>query len=268
MRNKLKTRMKWALGFLAALALPSCLQNETTITLNKDGSGTVVEETFLGAKMLEMMTQFAQPGQPDPVAEMFSEDKAKAKIVAMGEGVEYVKTEMIDKDGRKGARMHYKFADINKLKVNPSGAVEGLSDQAPGGEEEKDDGKENVRFSYADGKLKIITPPTDFDDMGLPDDEGAENPEMEAMMTEMMADMRLTLKLKIADGIGTTNATFAEGDTITLFDVQVGKMFAQKDELKKIGETGKTDKEAAKAAFAQLDGIKVETKEDVTVTIK
>lgn len=146
--------MRWALGLLAALALPSCLQNETTVTLNKDGSGTVVEETFLGAKMLEMMTQFAQPGAPDPVAEMFSEDKAKAKIAKMGEGVE------------------------------------------------------------------------------------------------------------------STNATYTEGDTITLFDVQVGKMFAQKDELKKIGETSKTDMDAAKAAFAKLDGIKVETKRDVTVTLK
>ena len=258
---------KWVLGLLAALALPSCLQNETTITLNKDGSGTVVEETFLGAKMLEMMTQFAQPGQPDPVAEMFSEDKAKAKITKMGEGVEYVKTEMIDKDGKKGARVHYKFADINKLKVNPSGAVDDMNQDAAPAEDDEDK-EENVSFSYADGKLKVITPPADFEDMQMPDEEGGENPEMEAMMKEMMADMRLTLKLKIADGIESTNATYTEGDTITLFDVQVGKMFAQKDELKKIGETGKTDMEAAKAAFAKLDGIKVETKEDVTVTLK
>lgn len=267
MNNSCNKITKWALGFVAALALPSCLQNETTITLNKDGSGTVVEETLLTAKMLGMMTQFAQPGQPDPVAEMFSDDKARAKTEAMGEGVEYVKTEMLDQDGKKGARTHYKFADINKLKVNPSGAVDGLNNQAPGGEEEKED-KDSVRFSYADGKLKIITPPADFEDMGLPGDEGAENPEMEAMMTEMMADMRLTLKLNVADGIESTNATHTEGDTITLFDVQVGKMLAQKDELAKIGETGKTDKEAAKAAFAKLDGIKAETKEDVTVTIK
>lgn len=259
--------VKLALGILAALALPSCLQNETTVTLNKDGSGTVVEETYLGAKMLEMMTQFAQPGQPDPVKEMFGEDKAKAKAAKMGEGVEYVKTEIIDKDGKKGALVHYKFADINKLKVSPSGAVDDMNEQ--GGEPaEKEEEKETVSFSYADGKLKVKTPPADFDEMNMGEDEGAENPEMEAMMKEMMADMSLTLKLKIADGIGSTNATHTEGDTITLFDVQVGKMFAQKAELKKISETAKTDKEAAKAAFAKLDGMKVETNEDVTVTIK
>lgn len=267
MKNTYKRTMRWALGLLAALALPSCLQNETTVTLNKDGSGTVVEETYLGAKMLEMMTQFAQPGQPDPVAEMFSEEKAKAKTARMGEGVEYVKTEMIDKDGKKGARIHYKFADINKLKVSPSGAVDDMNQQAPD-DEEKEEEKETVSFSYADGKLKVITPPADFEDMQMGDEEGGENPEMEAMMKEMMADMRLTLKLKIADGIESTNATYTEGDTVTLFDVQVGKMFAQKDEMKKIAETAKTDMDAAKAAFAKLDGIKVETKEDVTITLK
>lgn len=256
--------MKVALGLVIALALPSCLQNETTVTLNKDGSGTVVDETFLGSKMLEMMTQFAQPGQPDPVKEMFSEDKVKAKAAKMGEGVEYVKTEMIDQDGKKGARVHYRFSDINKLKVSPSGAVDDMNKQAPESEEKE---KKTVSFSYADGKLKVVTPPTDFKDMDM-GSEGAENPEMEAMMTEMMADMRLTLKLKAAGGIESTNATFTEGDTVTLFDVQVGKMFAQKDELKKIGETAKTDKEAAKVAFSKLNGMKIETKEDVTVTLK
>lgn len=266
MKNNYIRMIKSVLGVLAALALPSCLQNETTITLNKDGSGTVVEETYLGAKMLEMMTQFAQPGQPDPVAEMFKEDKAKEKATKMGEGVEYVKTEMIDKDGKKGALVHYKFADINKLKVNPSGAVDSMTEQ--GGEEEgKDADKESVGFSYADGKLTVKTPPTDFEDMKMDDEEGG-NAEMEAMMKDMIADMSLTLKLKIADGIAATDATHTEGDTITLFDVKVGKMFAQKDELKKIAETGKTDKEAAKAAFSKLDGIKMEMKENVSVTIK
>ncbi len=145
-----------ALGILAALALPSCLQNETTITLNKDGSGTVVEETILGAQMLAMMTQFAEPGGPDPLADMFSEDKAKAKTAKMGEGVEYVKTEMIDQDGKKGARVTYKFADINKIKISPSEAVEDMGDQGPAPEEKKSEKDETVKFAYADGKLKIM----------------------------------------------------------------------------------------------------------------
>lgn len=262
MKNYFVKSAKLALGLITALALPSCLQNETTITLNKDGSGTIVEETMLGAQMMAMMTQFAQPGQPDPIAEMFKEDKAKAKTAKLGEGVEYVKTEMLDKDGTKGARVHYKFADINKVKVSPGDAV----DDGGGEPAEGDAKKEEVKFAYADGKLKIIVPPTNFDDMnvGGGEEQGAEA----AQMKQMLADMRLSVKLVIADGIAETNASYVDGNAITLFDVRVGKMLEQEEALKKISETAKTDKEAAKAAFAKLEGIKIESKEDVTVTIK
>lgn len=265
MKKRLMKTAKLALGLFAAFALPSCLQNETTITLNKDGSGTIVEQTILGEQMMAMMTQFAQPGQPDPVAEMFKEDKAKAKVAKLGEGVEYVKTEIIDEDGKKGARIHYKFADINKLSVNPGDAVDDI--QAEGSPAEEDKKDEFVRFAYADGKLKIIVPPTDFDEMSMGDEEGAD-PQQEAMMKQMITDMRITIQLVVADGIAASNASHVEGDTVTLFDVQVGKMIEQKDALKKISETAKTDMDAAKAAFAKLDGIKIETKNDATVTIK
>lgn len=257
---------KLLLGVIAALALPGCLQSETTITLKKDGSGTIVEETLLGAQMMQMMAQFAQPGQPDPVAEMFSEEKAKAKAAKFGEGVEYVKTETFEEDGRKGARMHYTFADINKVTASPGDAVEDMGGKQPPAEGEKKK-KESVKFAYADGKLSILVPPTDFDEMNMEEKEGAD-PQQMAMMKQMMADMRITMKLVVADGIAETNASFVEGDTITLFDVEVGKMLGHKDALKKISETAKTDMDAAKAEVMKLDGIKFETKEDVTVTVK
>ncbi len=264
MRTNLLKYAKLALGLLAATMLPSCLQNETTITLNKDGSGTIVDETVLGAQMLAMMTQFAEPGQPDPIAEMFSEEKAKARAATFGEGVEFVKIEMIDADGKKGARTHFKFADINKITVNPGSAMDSLNEEAPADAEGDD--KEELKFKFADGKLNIIVPPADFKDMSM---EGmGEGGEEEAMAMQMMADMRITIKLVIADGIAESNATHVEGDSITLFDVQVGKMMTQKDKLKEIAKTSETDMDAAKAAFNKIDGIKVETKEDVTVTIK
>jgi len=265
MKKRFLKTAKLALGLFAALALPSCLQNETTITLNKDASGTIVEETLLGAQMMAMMTQFAQPGQPDPVAEMFKEEKAKEKAAKLGEGVEYVKTEMFEKDGRKGARVHYKYADINEINVTPGDAVEGMGDgEAPAEGKKK---KETVKFDYADGKLRIVVPPTDFDEMKMDDAEGAD-PQQMAMMKPMLAEMRVTMKLVIADGIRETNASHVSGDTITLMDVQVGKMFDQKDALKRIAETAKTDKQAAKAEFGKLEGIKFETKDDVSVTVK
>jgi len=259
------TNLKAMLGLLLAVALPSCLQNETTINLNKDGSGTIVEETYFTAAMLEMSTQFAEPGAPDPVEAMFTEEKAKAKAPKLGEGVEFVKMEMIEKDGMKGARTHYKFADISKISINPGSAMENLGDNAP-----KPDNadEESLKFEFADGELTILTPPTDFKNMAMEDAEEGQNPQMEEMMTKMMADMSIAIKLKATDGIEETNASYVDGDTVTLFEVQVAKMFDQKDKLKAISETAKTDKDAAIVEFKKLEGMKVETGEKVSVKLK
>jgi hypothetical protein len=265
MKKHISRIVRITLGITAATLFSSCLENETTVTLNKDGSGTIVEETYLSAEMLEMMAQFGDPNGADPVAEMFTDDKSKAKATKMGEGVEHVKTEMLNVDGKKGARVHFKFADINTLNLNPMGAVSDAASM-PGDDAEEED--KSVKFTYADSTLKIIVPPADFKDMAKDDEEDGGNAEMEATMKKMMESMRLNIKLVIADGIAETNATHVEGDTITLFDVQVGKMLEQEDELDKISKLAETDMDAAKAAFSKIDGMKVEMKEDVSVKIK
>jgi len=88
------------------------------------------------------------------------------------------------------------------------------------------------------------------------------------MMTKMMAGMSIAIKLKAADGIEETNASYVDGDTVTLFEVQVAKMFEQKDKLKAIAEKAKTDKDAAIVEFKKLEGMKVETGEKVSVKLK
>jgi hypothetical protein len=268
MNKKFQKLLKGLLALGTAALLPSCIQDETTITLNKDGSGTIVTETILGAQMIGMMSQFSQPGQPDPMEEMFSEEKAKERAATMGEGVEFVKAEKIDKDGKRGGRFHYKFADINKIAISPTGSLDGMSDQAPpGAAEEEEEKDEPLKFEYKDGKLTIISPPANFDDMTTPDGE-EDNPQMEAMMEQMLGDMRLSMNLIIADGIKETNASHVDGNKITLFDAEVGKILSQKDKMKEIEELGKEDPEAAKKAMSGIDGMKFQSEETVTVTVK
>lgn len=265
MKHSLRRYLKLSLALGMSLFASSCLQTELTVNLNKDGSGTIVEQTILGAQMLEMMGQFQQPGQPDPIKEMFSEEKAKAKIGKMGEGVEFVKVEMINEGGKKGGRVHYKFADINKVNLNPAGGLEAMNE---GGEAEVKP-EDLVKFKYADGKLTLLSPPADFEEMNMAGGgEEAENPEMKAMAKQMMADMRITMKVTCPGGIEKTNASYVDGNTVTVMDVQMGKILDQEAAMKKIAETAKTDKEAAKAEFKKLDGIKVETTEEVTVSLK
>lgn len=234
--------LKLSLALGLTLLASSCLQHETTINLNKDGSGTIVEETIIGAQMLGMMTQFAQPGQPDPVTQMFPEEKSKEKAATMGEGVEFVKMDMIDEGGKRGARAHYKFADINKLNLNPAGGLDAVND----GKVKEVKPEDFVKFKYADGKLSLITPPSDFDKMNI-DEGAAENPEMEAMAKQMMGDMRMAMKINFPGGIDNTNASHVDGNTVTLMDIQVGKVLNQKEAMKQITETAKTDRKDRKS---------------------
>jgi len=265
---------------LAALSLTSCLQNETTIHLNKDGSGTLVEETTLGAQMMAMMEQMASFGggggdaKKDPLADMFSEEKAKAKAAKLGEGVTLEKNEAIEKKGNKGARATYHFADINKLKISTS---DGMKDMSPmgamGAGAPAATVVKPINFKYAGGTLTIVMPepekPAAADDAKVDVKEKEEPGEQEiAMMKQMMGDMKMSLKLVIEPGIAETDATFRDDKTITLMEMEMGKLFENPDAMKKFGKVDKQDPAAAMELMKSIPGIKFEAKKEVTVKVK
>lgn len=267
---------------LTALVLPGCFQSETTIHLNKDGSGTLVEETKLGAQMLAMMDQMAagfgggEANKPkeDPVKQMFSEDKAKKRAAELGEGVTFEKSEAVNANGAKGARVTYKFKDINKLKVSAGDNMKNMSPmgEMPGAPAAKK--PEPVVFTYADGKLTIRMPENNKPDAPeAPAAEGANQPDMDspeaqAMMKQMFADMKMSLKLVIEPGIAETNATHKEDNTITLMEMNMGKLMENADAFKKLGKVDQNDPAAAMEALKGIDGVKVETQKEVTVQVK
>lgn len=261
------------LAVATAFGLASCFQSETVIHLNKDGSGTIVEETTLGAQAIAMMGQMSAMGgegtaQKDPLADMFSEDKAKTKATSLGEGVIFEKSEKIDAGGKKGARVTYKFADINKLKFKPGDAV---SDMKPAGVEEANPSEkkeEPVTFTYSGGKLVIHLPQPKAGDKPKVEQPEEVNAQQEAMMKQMFADMKVSVKLMADGGIASTDATHTTGNTITLMEMDFGKVVQTPGALKKLQAAQPETAEDFEKALKGIDGIKVETKPEVTVTLK
>ncbi|MBK1830565.1 hypothetical protein JIN77_07495 [Verrucomicrobiaceae bacterium R5-34] len=261
-----------ATSLLSLFGLTSCFQSENTITVNKDGSGTIVEETFFGEQM-QMMIQMAeaQGGQGgNPLDQMTDPTKAKARAQAMGEGVELVGIEKINVDGKIGMRATFKFADINKLKYSSAGALDmgDLPGGAAGAAKEAEDA--GVTFKLADGKLSIIQKTPEAEGADKAEDGGAaEVPEMDpqqlAMMQGVMKDMRITMKVKIASGIAKTDATHVDGDTITLGDIKMDKLLANPEKLKAL-QGGDFDQ--TKEAMKGVEGVKFEGKEVVEVEMK
>lgn len=261
------------LSLLAAGSLSSCFQSETIVRLNKDGSGTLTEETVFGAKAIEMLAQLAAFGgdaAKDPLAEMVSEDKAKARAATLGEGVTFEKVEPTAKDGGKGAKVTYRFADINKLKISPDEAAKGSIPQMPGQPAPATPKSEPILFNYEGGKLSVKIPQPKNDEVPAGEappvqEIGAEE---EKQMKELFAGMRVSVKVVIEPGISASNATYVEDNTITLVDMDFGKMMEKPGALQKMASMGRGNPEKAMEEMKKLDGVKVETKPEVEVTLK
>lgn len=270
----MKKLLNATLGLAAAFVLSSCVEYATEITVNKDGSGTIVEETVFGAQIVEMLEMAAAQGGgagQNPLADLKDEEKAKKKAASYGEGVTLAKVEEVKKNGGKGVRVTYKFTDINKISFNPSGGLAEMSEMGgPGAAAVEKAKDESAKFKFADGKLTII----------LPEGEGAEdlaeggdadfdpNDPQTAMMIEMMKGMKMSAKITASPGIAETNATHRDGDSITLFAMEFDKILKNPEGLKALQKIDMKDRAKAADALAKVEGATAETKKEVTLTIK
>ena len=266
-------------SLVAALVLPSCLQQATTIHLNKDGSGTLVEETTLGAQLTAMLGGIGADPAKNPLNDLTSAEKTAARAAALGEGVTVEKTEVIEANGSKGARVTYRFTDINQLKFSSAEAVKGLVPAGPGAPAQGAAEKvkiEPTSFKFADGVLTIINPELKQpaaapkpEELGLPGGaDEAQNAQMEAMMTQMMGDMKISMKIVAEPGIAETNAAYVDDKTITLMEMDMAKVLKNADAFKRLRGIDRNNPNAAANALKGFDGIKAETQKEITLKLK
>ena len=260
------------LSLAVALILPSCLEYETEVTLNKDGSGTITEEMVMGAQMIGMMEMAAAQGgqQKNPLADMKDEAKLKEKATEYGEGVAFAKVEDIKrKDGGKGVRVTYTFSDINKITISPGGGMDQLGELQPGAKIEKAADDAKATFKYADNELTINLPqPEEEEDQGTPDEGNAGGEEIDpqmAMMAEMMKGMKMGAKVIVAPGIAKTNASHHEGNTIILFELDFDEVMKNPGGLNALNGL---DKKNPGEALKKIKGAKVESQSKITATVK
>lgn len=271
MKKRLMAMMA-GLGLL--LGLSGCLEVNQTVTVKKDGSGTLTDETVMGAQMLQMMAGLggigggAPGGGADPMAALYDEAQYKAKAAKYGEGVEYVKLEKIERNGGKGVKAHYKFADVNTLKLEPGSGMDEMAGSMPGAQAPKVDAAP-WKVAFADGKLTITLPDAP---------EGLEKPEIpagggdaggippEAAM--MFQGMRMSATLVIDGGIAKTNATHVDGNKITLMDVKMDEVLANPEAAKALQGVDMKNRKAMEEALKNVKGVKMETQKTIEVEMK
>lgn len=256
-------------GAVAIISLSSCLEQESTTKLSKDGSGTITENISVGAQMAGMMKAQGEGGGN----ELTDEETYKAKAETMGEGVEFVGLKQKDLDnGGLQITATYKFADINKLKASMNnddsegepitfayepGDTNKLTVNMPKKAEAKGGAEELGEIEGLEGELK------------LSDEEKAAQKEQMKMMAGMMAGMRMSAFIEVDGEVVKTDADFADGNKITLYDLEIGKIFANEKALDMLDSPDDMgDVDTMRELSKTIEGLKIEADEKIVVEFK
>jgi len=291
---------------MVVCALTGCIQNDTVIQVNPDGSGTIQETVLYSNTMLDFMVSMAQAdvsaGKDDQSTEknpaeqkdQTQREKGKTRddvindlakeadkqVKQFGGAVVFVSSKPVKTETAGGYTAVYAFKDINLVRVNqnPGGKVNGQKSEKDGSSGKE----ETISFKFVKGSpsLLVVSSPElkgfNGDKAGKEgkskgaEDQQAKPPEKGhlEMMKVMFQDMKLRMALNIGGSIVQTNATYRDGSTLTLMEIDFGKVVSNYDLLKKMSEAKPQSIEETKALLKGIVGFKMELNYPVTVEFK
>lgn len=261
-------------GIIFSIFLTGCLQVSTTVNLNQDGSGTIEEIFVMKTEVINMMKEFAMAFDSTKSEEfnMFNETELREKAVNFGEGVEYLSGEKMMIDNYEGYKVVYSFADINKLKLNPS-PEDKIPYGAELGETEVESVDDLLKFNFKKGNpssLVINFPKPQMDEKPETEEttefeDSTFNEQAEQKMIEMFNGMKMALYFNFKDGIDETDASFVDSSKVTLMEIDFSEIIKNKEVFKKFQGAKPETMEEFKEVVGDIEGIKIEFKEQVTI---
>ena len=286
----MKTFLKAAI-IITAIVLVGCQESATHVTVNKDGSGTIVVREFFSPQMLGMMGNLENMAE-DMVDAMADEEQAEKteksedefsffdsmiekQAEKMGPGVKLVKKEKKENEqGWEGFEATFAFKDINKVRLDI-----GKSEMEDETTSLKSKGGVSYTFKFKPGdpaSLNII-PVEKEPEEAASEEKSSEKEEAEVddeMMMEMMSSMlkgfRMIFTVSVNGDIKETNSNYrseSQANTITVVDMPFDKMMGD-EKTRKILFASKDPGEAmAKLKEAGITDVHLE-EPDKTISIK
>lgn len=270
----------------AVVALSGCLQIDTTVNVNPDGSGTVDQTVVMKSEILAMMQGFSAASQgsdsqsPDSPTQfsLYNEQELQQNAAKMGDGVTLKSSEPVQNDFGSGYHVVYAFNDINKIKVNqnptdvlPSDLTSGQMGAA-GGPPTGSTAPENLQFHFTRGNpsvLQVQFPPRETGAPAGADTAGGPSQQMSsdefAMMQEFYRDMKFTVTLAFNGSIVDTNATYRTGNRITVMDMNFNNLLDDPNFQKSLQSGQGGPPQDLEQLAKMYPGLKFETKPAVTV---
>ncbi|HKB86251.1 MAG TPA: hypothetical protein VKD08_08795 [Ignavibacteriaceae bacterium] len=267
-----KTFTKFVLFFITAVLFTGCLEVNTTIHLNKDGSGTLEESVLMSSQVVQMISAFASSFDSTAADtnqfSLFKEDQLIADTSKYGSGVKYISGKEVKEDGREGYNVVYSFNNINDLRINqnPNSKID-----MEGVEFEEDSAHEFLHFDFSPGETALLTikmPSMKDQDVSneVPSqDTASSNTEGMDELLKLMKDMRIALTLDVKGQITQTNASYVNGSSITLFDINFNDLLDNPEKLKMFKQQNPKNLEEIKKIVENLPGVKVELNNPVSI---
>ena len=273
-------RNSWALALaLLATMAAGCIQDQKVLKLQRDGSGTLVEEVYMSPQVTGMMEQMAagmaeglkQGGVPvdaakaktalDPL-EMFKSDIEK-RTAELGSDVKLVsQLSKTNAQGWKGYVVTYRFNDITKLNLK-------LTDQKKDDNAEPGKAKgEPLRVTFRKTPRPMVSfqqapAPQAAEAPAKPEEAGAaakaDNAMPAAMMSAMLQGMRMSFIVEVDGKIVNTTSHYRQGNNrIVLLDLPMDKVLGNAAGAKLL-EGGKDDPRALdKMRELKIEGLAIE----------
>lgn len=240
----------------SVFCLTGCLDSETRIKVQPDGSGHVVETMKFSKKAIAFLKNLRskEEKQEKPFS-LFDEEELREKASRYGEGVSYVSSKEIKEDGMEGYTVTYAFTDINKLLISKNSLKKNLqgnkgavdSEEGEQGEQEEDP-SDKFSFSFTKGSPSTLVcsllskqekddNSVEIDETDNEKDEDASEMAM-AMLKPFMEGMKVRFLVEPQGTIVKTNATFVEGSTITLMAIDLDEVFKNEEKTKQFFKEG------------------------------
>ena len=293
-----------AMYMLMAAFLSGCIQDTIVIHVKPDGSGTIEETSLLSNNMVDLMESIAGsmagPGKEegvqdnkdatkgssrkeakqtrdDVIAKMLKDAEKRADT--FGATVKFISAKPVRTDTASGYNAVYAFQDISQVRVNQN-----PNDKMDGQKAQKSDSpkEEYLLFKFTKGppaKL-VVTLPTEKETAGDKSSaqesgkavEGKSNKEASAQAPEMMKnifqDMKLNISLQFEGTILKTNAAYRDGSTVTLIEMDFGKIISNATLFMQMLAVNPQSVGETKALLKDVEGLKFETSNPVTVEFK
>lgn len=262
MKNILRKVWPVLIFVLVALLLTGCLNVKTLVKVKPNGSGTV-EQTYLMHKdIVAMIAAFSPEGEK---FSLMDKDKLTADASSLGDGVKFQSAEPVTQDNFEGYKVVYSFDTITKLKLNqnPGDLVPGQDEPSP---------KEYLGFEFqaASGatpaKLTVTMPEQEAGPGSEPAAESSDE-DLEAAK-QMFENMKIGLFFECGTSIVSTTATHRAGNTVTLMDLDFGKIVENEELFNKLMKDDPRTIEMLKVELLGIPGIKIESKPTVEINFK